>query len=245
MRRRPAVLVTVVSCLLTAAPAVAPATASAPALTARFTRESVWSTGYGGRFALTNTGDAETTGWVVEFDLPPGSTVGNAWNAVLTRDGRRHRFANAAFNGRVAPGGTAGFGFNVTGLGTPTGCTVDGAPCDDVPEPDTSPPTAPTGPRATAVTAGSVSLAWTASTDDVGVTDYQVLSGGAVVATTGVASAVVGGLLPATAHTFTVRARDVAGNTSPASAAVTATTAPAGAAVDVSTAAQLRAALAA
>ncbi|GAA3464816.1 cellulose binding domain-containing protein [Saccharothrix longispora] len=243
MRRRLAVLGAAVSLALI--PAAAPASAAAAAFTAEFARESVWSTGYGGRFTLVNTGDATSTGWVVEFDLPPGSTVGNAWNAVLTRDGQHHRFANAAFNGRVAPGGTAGFGFNVTGAGTPTGCRVNGVPCHDVPAPDATPPTAPTGPRATAVTAGSVSLAWTASTDDVGVTDYQVLSGGAVVATTGTASAVVGGLLPATAHTFTVRARDAAGNTSPASAAVTATTAPTGAAVDVSTAAQLRAALAA
>ncbi|WP_447007773.1 cellulose binding domain-containing protein [Saccharothrix isguenensis] len=228
---------------------VGPAKAAAAELSAAFSRSSVWSTGYGGRVVVTNTGDAESTGWVVEFDLPPGSTVANAWNSVLTRDGQRHRFANAGFNGRIRPGGTASFGFTVSGTGLPTGCTVDGVPCDGGGQaPDTSAPTVPANPRVTGVTAGSVSLAWAASTDDVGVADYQVLRGTTVVASTTSTSATVGGLLPSTAYAFTVRARDAAGNTSGASTEVTATTGAGtggGSAVDVSTAAQLQAALAA
>lgn len=43
---------------------------------------------------------------------------------------------------------------------------------------DTTAPTAPTGLRATAKTASSVSLAWTAATDDVGVTGYDVYRDG-------------------------------------------------------------------
>ncbi|MCC8250004.1 cellulose binding domain-containing protein [Saccharothrix luteola] len=226
---------------------VGSARAEAAVLSAEFSRSSVWSTGYGGQVVLTNTGDVESTGWVVEFDLPPGSSVSNAWNSVLTRDGQRHRFADAGFNGRVRPGGTVSFGFTVTGLGLPTGCTVDGRPCDGGgPAPDTSAPTVPTSPRVTGVTAGSVSLAWGASSDDVGVTDYQVLRGTTVVASTTSTAVTVGGLLPGTAYAFTVRARDAAGNVSGASAEVTATTgAGSGSTVDVSTAAQLQAALAA
>ncbi|MFD7659336.1 cellulose binding domain-containing protein [Actinosynnema sp. NPDC059797] len=236
----PALLIAVVCALVPA-----PASAAAARVTAEFGQESVWGTGYGGRFVLTNTGDADSAGWVVEFDLPTGTSVTNSWNSVPTRDGRRHRFANAAHNGRIPPGGSVGFGFTVSGSGLPVGCLVDGAPCRG-PVQDTSPPTAPAEPGVTAVTAGSVSLTWRAAVDDVGVVDYQVLSGGVVVATTASTSVTVTGLLPATAHVFTVRARDAAGNTSAPGAAVTAVTAPAGSTtVDVATAEQLRAALAA
>ncbi|MFC6087843.1 cellulose binding domain-containing protein [Saccharothrix lopnurensis] len=240
MRRVVPALIVAVICAL----APVPASAAAARVTAEFAQESVWGTGYGGRITLTNTGDAESTGWVVEFDLPPGTSVTNSWSSVLTRDGQRHRFANAAHNGRAPPGGAVGFGFTASGGGLPAGCVVDGVPCRG-PARDTTPPTAPTEPRVTGVTAGSVSLSWRAAADDTGVVDYQVLSGAEVVTTTSATSATATGLLPGTAHAFTVRARDAAGNTSAPSPVVTATTAPAASTVDVATAAQLRAALAA
>lgn len=87
-----------------------------------------------------------------------------------------------------------------------------------------NPPTAPSGLTVTGKTSTSVSLAWTASTDDTGVTGYQVRQGGNVVATVTGTTATVSGLSPSTAYTFTVVARDAAGNTSSASSAVTVTT---------------------
>ncbi len=93
---------------------------------------------------------------------------------------------------------------------------------------DTTPPSAPGNPRATSTTANSVSLAWDASTDDVGVTAYDVYNGSAVAATVAGTSATVTGLAPDTAYTFTVKARDAAGNASPASASVVARTQPGG-----------------
>ena len=89
---------------------------------------------------------------------------------------------------------------------------------------DTTPPSAPANPRATSTTANSVSLAWDASTDDVGVTGYDVYNGSAVAASVTGTSATVSGLASDTAYTFTIKARDAAGNTSPASAAVPART---------------------
>ena len=85
-------------------------------------------------------------------------------------------------------------------------------------------PTAPGNLTVTGTTATSLSLSWTASTDNAGVTGYQVWQGGAVVASATGTSATVSGLSPATTYTFTVTARDAAGNTSPPSNAVTATT---------------------
>ena len=89
---------------------------------------------------------------------------------------------------------------------------------------DTTPPAAPTGVTATPGST-SVSLAWTAATDDVGVAGYDVLNpAGAVVGATTSTSYQVTGLTPGTAYTFSVRARDAAGNQSAASSPVSVTT---------------------
>jgi chitodextrinase len=89
---------------------------------------------------------------------------------------------------------------------------------------DNQPPTAPGNLRSTGVTSSSVSLAWDASSDNVGVTAYDVYNGGSLATTVSATSATVGGLAASTAYTFTVKARDGAANTSPASNSVTATT---------------------
>ncbi|MFC5645938.1 glycoside hydrolase family 6 protein [Kitasatospora cinereorecta] len=89
---------------------------------------------------------------------------------------------------------------------------------------DTTAPTAPTGLTATAATSSSVSLAWTAATDNVGVTGYDVYRGATLVASTSATSYTDSGLSAATAYSYTVRARDAAGNVSAASAALAVTT---------------------
>ncbi|GAA3661932.1 glycoside hydrolase family 9 protein [Lentzea roselyniae] len=91
---------------------------------------------------------------------------------------------------------------------------------------DTQPPTVPS--RLTASNAGSssVTLSWTASTDNVGVTGYDVLDGTAVVGSATTTSLLVTGLAPDTQYTFSVRARDAAGNVSAASTPVTTRTLP-------------------
>ncbi len=91
---------------------------------------------------------------------------------------------------------------------------------------DTTAPTVPTGLRATAKTATSVSLAWTAATDDVGVTGYDVYRDGTKVGAAPVTGTTFTdtGLSASTAYGYTVRARDAAGNVSAASAALSVTT---------------------
>ena len=98
----------------------------------------------------------------------------------------------------------------------------------DPPIVDTQPPTAPTGLRATAQTASSISLGWTAATDNVGVTGYQILEGTTAVGTSATTAFTVTGLAASSAHTYTVIALDAAGNRSAASSAVTASTSAAG-----------------
>ncbi|MFF0387395.1 glycoside hydrolase family 6 protein [Kitasatospora sp. NPDC004615] len=88
---------------------------------------------------------------------------------------------------------------------------------------DTTPPTAPTGLTAT-TTAGSVSLTWNAATDNVGVTGYDVYRGGVLIGSTAGTSYTETGLTASTAYSYTVKARDAAGNVSASSAALVATT---------------------
>lgn len=93
---------------------------------------------------------------------------------------------------------------------------------------DTQPPTAPANLTVTGHTSSSVSLSWTASTDNVGVTGYDVYSSGTRVAGVTGTSTTVSGLTAATTYSFTVTAHDAAGNVSAASGAATATTDAAG-----------------
>jgi len=97
--------------------------------------------------------------------------------------------------------------------------------------PDTTPPTPPTGLTATAASATQINLTWTASTDNVGVTGYQVdrcqgagCTTFAQIATPSGTSFSDTGLTPSTTYRYRVRATDAAGNVSANSSIVTATT---------------------
>ncbi|MEW2303500.1 carbohydrate binding domain-containing protein [Streptomyces sp. NPDC006655] len=89
---------------------------------------------------------------------------------------------------------------------------------------DTQAPTAPANLTSTGKTSSSVSLSWSAATDNVGVTAYDVYRGSTLATSVSGTSATVSGLAASTAYTFTVKARDAAGNVSPASNAVSVTT---------------------
>jgi len=93
---------------------------------------------------------------------------------------------------------------------------------------DTTPPSAPASLHSTGTTSSSVSLAWTASTDNVGVTGYDVYRGSTRVTTVTGTSATDTGLAASTTYSYTVKAHDAAGNVSAASNAVSATTAASG-----------------
>ncbi|MEV6692859.1 cellulase family glycosylhydrolase [Micromonospora sp. NPDC051196] len=115
------------------------------------------------------------------------------------------------------------------GVGSTTGISL-AERYGDGPDPvDTTAPTAPGQPTATEVTATAATLNWAAATDNVGVTSYEVLrttsgSGGAGVVTVSGTSYRATNLTASTSYTFTVRARDAAGNVSAASPPLTLTT---------------------
>ena len=89
---------------------------------------------------------------------------------------------------------------------------------------DTQAPSVPTGLSASNITQTTLSLSWNASTDNVGVTGYDVYQGASNLGTVTGTSANITGLTANTSYTFSVRARDAAGNVSSASSSINVTT---------------------
>jgi hypothetical protein len=89
---------------------------------------------------------------------------------------------------------------------------------------DATAPTAPTTLVASGTTQSSTNLTWNASTDNVAVTGYDVYQGSTLKATVTTTSYTVIGLTASTAYTFSVKAKDVAGNVSASSNVVNVTT---------------------
>jgi endoglucanase len=81
---------------------------------------------------------------------------------------------------------------------------------------DQTPPTTPGNFRVTGTTTSSISLAWNASTDDVGVTGYQVTRGTTVVGNTSALTFTDTGLAANTLYSYAVRALDASGKQSTA-----------------------------
>lgn len=89
---------------------------------------------------------------------------------------------------------------------------------------DTSAPSVPAGLTATPTASFQINLAWTSSSDNVGVSGYKIYRDGAQVATASQSSVSISGLQAQTSYSFQVAAYDAAGNTSSKSAAASATT---------------------
>jgi chitodextrinase len=89
---------------------------------------------------------------------------------------------------------------------------------------DTTAPTAPTTLAASGTTTTTTNLSWTASTDNVAVTGYDVYQGATLKATVTTTTYSVTGLTAATAYTFSVKAKDAAGNISASSNVANVTT---------------------
>ncbi|MFH1017713.1 MAG: S8 family serine peptidase [Pseudomonadota bacterium] len=91
--------------------------------------------------------------------------------------------------------------------------------------PDTQAPTAPTNLTATAASTSQINLSWSASTDNVAVTGYNVYRGGSLIgSTTSALTYSDTGLSANTSYSYTVKAKDAAGNLSAASNVASATT---------------------
>ncbi|MGO4269707.1 discoidin domain-containing protein, partial [Paenibacillus sp. TAF58] len=89
---------------------------------------------------------------------------------------------------------------------------------------DTTAPTVPTNLTATAASSSQINLNWTASTDNVGVTGYDIFRGATLVGSSTTTSYSDTGLTASTAYSYMVKAKDAAANVSTASNTASATT---------------------
>jgi hypothetical protein len=88
---------------------------------------------------------------------------------------------------------------------------------------DTVAPTAPVL-AASGTTSTSTNLSWSGATDNVAVTGYDVYQGASLIGSTASTSYTVTSLTPSTTYSFSVKAKDAAGNVSPSSNTVSVTT---------------------
>lgn len=179
----------------------------------------------------TNTLSAVTpsTGWhALELEFSPGTTAGatgivQVWlDDVLVTD-----LSSTAIDIGTAPVGQMQIGE------VQSGQTYD-VVYDDVAfgtsrlgsSVDNTPPSTPTNVTAVAGSSSSVTVSWTASTDNVGVASYTVLRDGAVVGSTdGTTTSLTDSTVSAaTTYSYTVQAADAAGNLSALSSPATVTT---------------------
>jgi chitodextrinase len=79
---------------------------------------------------------------------------------------------------------------------------------------DTQPPSVPTNVQAVSETPKQVKVAWTASTDNVGVMGYKVFRNGSQIGTSAAISYADTGLSPSTSYSYTVSAYDTSDNNS-------------------------------
>ncbi len=104
-----------------------------PACTATFRAVSSWQGGYQGEVTVTNTSSAPLSGWTVTVVPSGGARVTQVWNGTLTTASGTATVTNAAWNGALAPGASAGFGLIAGGAdatGSPSatvGCTARAA----------------------------------------------------------------------------------------------------------------------
>jgi cellulose 1,4-beta-cellobiosidase len=164
------------------------------------------------------------------------NAVGLAWNASTPAAGCNLQGYKVFRNGTqvAAPTGTTytdsgltpGTTYNYTVAAIDTGNHVSGqsTAASGVTAADTTAPSVPANLRSTLKTASSVALAWDASTDNTGVKDYVIYRNGTQVGTSTTASFTDSALVPNTAYSFTVKARDLANNLSAASSALSVTT---------------------
>jgi hypothetical protein len=121
-----------------------------------------------------------------------------SWNTTALAFGTSHTLTAKAYDNVAAPNTTTSSGVTVT---------VN----------DTTAPSTPTNLHTVTILPKSIAIAWTASTDNVAVTGYQVKRGGTLITTTSLLTYTDSNLTPGTAYSYTVTAVDAAGNASPAS----------------------------
>ncbi len=164
--------------------------------------------------SLTATATGATTAslsWTASTDNVgvTGYTISRGGTAIGSVSGSTTTFSDTG----LTPG--TAYTYQVTASDAAGNVSPPSNPATATTQPDTTPPSAPGTPTATSVTSSQVSLAWTASSDNVGVVGYHVVRNGSVIASVAGTSYTDSTVSPGTAYTYQVIAYDAAGNTAP------------------------------
>ncbi|MFE0248448.1 glycoside hydrolase family 6 protein [[Kitasatospora] papulosa] len=136
------------------AAAVAPfgATAAAAAgCTVDYKIQNQWNGGLTAAVSVTNNG-AALSSWQLQWSFAGSEQISQGWNATVSQSGAAVTAKSLSYNGTLATGGSASFGFNASGNGNstvPATFKLNGVTCNgdttgptDPPDP-TDPPTDP------------------------------------------------------------------------------------------------------
>ncbi|WP_198166808.1 cellulose binding domain-containing protein, partial [Micromonospora rifamycinica] len=93
---------------------------------------SQWPDGFQAEVTIRNTGTSAISGWNLRWSFANGQQVNQAWGGTYTQSGAQVTVTNAGWNGTIAAGGSANFGFISTWSGgntAPTAFTLNGQEC--------------------------------------------------------------------------------------------------------------------
>ncbi|MFB7650714.1 MULTISPECIES: glycoside hydrolase family 6 protein [unclassified Streptomyces] len=127
----------------------ASAGAAAAACTVDYKVQNDWGSGFTAAVTVTNNG-AATSNWSLGWTYAGSQKVTGGWNAKVSQSGAAVTAANESYNGTLATGGSASFGFQATYSGAnavPATFTLNGVTCNADGGP--TDPTDPTDPPET------------------------------------------------------------------------------------------------
>ncbi|MGR6915958.1 extracellular catalytic domain type 1 short-chain-length polyhydroxyalkanoate depolymerase [[Actinomadura] parvosata] len=93
---------------------------------------NAWNTGFTAAVTIANTSTAAISSWSLAFTLPAGQSVTSAWNASISPSSGQVTAKSVSYNGSIAPGASASFGFQAThtgDTGKPAAFTLNGTAC--------------------------------------------------------------------------------------------------------------------
>lgn len=91
-------------------PTIPPTTPAPGSCSATYSVTAQWSGGFQGQVLVT-AGTAAIKGWTVDWTYSGAERITQTWNAAVTTDGSTVTARNATYNGNLAAGGSATFGF--------------------------------------------------------------------------------------------------------------------------------------
>jgi len=127
---------------------------AAPGCRVDYAVTNQWPAGFGGEVTITNLGDPLSS-WTVDWSYSAGQQISQLWNGSVSQTGGNVTVTSLPWNGSLATGARASFGFNASWSGSnpaPTSFRVNGTTCTGAvpttgptttPPPPTPPPTTP------------------------------------------------------------------------------------------------------